>query len=330
MRIGRALPMLLCVENYKTDSTRELQVSRDLLISGAKLKQVEGRRKARFNAPTSCTSQPKGTEGGAISGQLQCHMNPIHHSKLSVAEVISPGEISVQPFHPTSRKLAVVTESLNTSHSTCINRQRRRSVVFSFNFHSFLSCDPVTPISADHALLTLLHFNLVRALTQNILALGLNPDLMAQDIPSPWCSTPSSDSTLQLSTEPCLSTLPPTLHPTFIQRTIQHHPEIDVFPFPNYRDNVILAGEQIDDIELCHDIIYGVDPTRLATGISCHELPIGARTGLIVWDDPWLQSSWEVEESFARKWKHLFRGCEDLFESTNAWRERRGEARLVD
>jgi len=53
------------------------------------------------------------------------------------------------------------------------------------------------------------------------------------------------------------------------------------------------------------------------------------RTGLIVWDYPWLQRSWEVDELFARKYRVLLRGCEELIRSTNFWRRRRGEDDLV-
>lgn len=88
----------------------------------------------------------------------------------------------------------------------------------------------------------------------------------------------------------------------------------------------------IDDVAFCQDLVYGVDdgsgaPRGVNTGQCARNDPNG-RTGLIVWDDPWLQSSWEVEPEFAKKYKVLMRGCGELIVSTNRWRESRGEEPL--
>lgn len=199
---------------------------------------------------------------------------------------------------------------------------QRQFVTAARNFKSYMR----TPLPADQKLLTLLHFNLVRALTQNVFLLGLDPDAMNDDIASPFAT-----SQLQLSN------LPPTLHPTCLQRTIAHHPEIDVFPFPMYRDNLIRAGSTIDDMELCLDVLYGVEldvdcnPILREPVKDCRDIGLGdgGRTGLIVWSDPWLQSSWEVEEGFVRKYKRLLVGCDELIRSTNYWRRQRGERPLA-
>ncbi|KAF5649904.1 hypothetical protein F25303_4591 [Fusarium sp. NRRL 25303] len=49
---------------------------------------------------------------------------------------------------------------------------------------------------------------------------------------------------------------PKALEPTEVQKTVLHHPWLDIFPFPKFRDNVILAAdaELLDDGELCEDI----------------------------------------------------------------------------
>ncbi|KUJ16704.1 uncharacterized protein LY89DRAFT_561096, partial [Mollisia scopiformis] len=164
----------------------------------------------------------------------------------------------------------------------------------------------------DQKLLTLLHFNLVRALTELVLILRLDPDKMNDDIESPWIE----------GSDLAVENLPETMRPTRLQREIPHHPEADMFPFPEYRDNLILAGKEVDDVELCMDILYGVDPEEIRGSAS-------GRTGLIVWDDPWLQTSWEVEEGFARKWKRLVGNCGSLINSTNYWRRSRGEKPLL-
>ncbi|KAJ8070748.1 hypothetical protein OCU04_001118 [Sclerotinia nivalis] len=162
-------------------------------------------------------------------------------------------------------------------------------------------------ISADSYLLTLLHFNVTRALITNLKILKLPIDRMDDDILSPF-NTSSSP-----------AQLPATLQPTKLQIEIAHHPEIDIFPFPPCRDNLLSAlakGDVWDDVEFCRDVMYGVEGAD-------------GRTGLIVWGDPWVPGSWEVEESFARKWAWSLKGCGELFESTNKWRDRRGETGLV-
>jgi hypothetical protein len=195
---------------------------------------------------------------------------------------------------------------------------KRHSVLTAPNFTSFMR----TPLPTDQKLLTLMHFNLIRALTRNITLLGLEPDDLNDDITSPF-NVPSLLEKLDMEA------LPPTLHPTKLQLMSPHHPEIDVFPYPRLRDNYLLMEAEIND-DFCADMLYGVDPDdNQKIGGWVEGKSLGARTGLIVWDDPWKQESWEVDEGFARKWRRLFVGCEDLIRSTNYWRAKRGEPRLI-
>jgi hypothetical protein len=206
-----------------------------------------------------------------------------------------------------------------------LNRVKWNAIMIAPDFASYSD----TPLPVDQKLLTLLHFNLLRALTRNILLLGINPFHMELDIESPFAphlTQPIRDSI-------SLENLPPTLRPTMLQKTVRHHPEIDVLPFPTYRDNLLLNGAEIDE-EVCTDMMYGVvedNGDGLATKRTCHGGPFvyGGRTGLIVWDEPWKQSSWEVDEKFARKWKKLLVGCQELLQSTNRWRAVRGEPALI-
>lgn len=95
-----------------------------------------------------------------------------------------------------------------------MNPFKRRHVVSALNFESFLK----TPLPSDQKLLTLLHFNLVRALTQNVFILNLNPDDMNSDLESPFTSSQSGIK---------LEALPEMLRPTALQRTVSHHPEVE-------------------------------------------------------------------------------------------------------
>ncbi|KAH7304771.1 hypothetical protein B0I35DRAFT_484329 [Stachybotrys elegans] len=160
-------------------------------------------------------------------------------------------------------------------------------------------------------LLNLSQFNLLRALFTNLTLMGHGPEFITDEhgqfsdnIVSPFCTGADvSPST------------PLPLRPTALQRSVKHHPWVDMFPFPQMRDNILIKGESWDDTELCEDLLQ-------SSGAE------GGRSGMMVWGDPEDPASWEVNESFVLKWGWVISGCWDLFQSTNSWRERRGESRL--
>ncbi|SCV51785.1 uncharacterized protein FFB14_12210 [Fusarium fujikuroi] len=110
---------------------------------------------------------------------------------------------------------------------------------------------------------------------------------------------------------------PKALEPTEVQKTVLHHPWLDIFPFPKFRDNVILAAdaELLDDGELCEDI----------SEINWENVE---KPSLIVWGDSSVPNSWEASPWFLRKWGWLLQGCPELIETTNRWRQSRGEKLL--
>jgi len=118
-----------------------------------------------------------------------------------------------------------------------------------------------SPLS-DHVL-TLVKFNVFRAMLSNSLTLGFPAeDRMEDDAHSPFPSSQSTGSTTSL--------LPTSLRPTKLQCQIPHHPWIDLLPIPRMRDNLLRAGNSYDDLELCADLIgFYNSPTT--------------RTSLIVW-----------------------------------------------
>ncbi len=168
------------------------------------------------------------------------------------------------------------------------------------------------PLPADH-LLTLVYYNVYRALIANVAILGLNLDMMVtDDYPSPF--TPLSP-----TASSALRALPPCLQPTPLQQSMAHHPQWDIVPDPVIRDNLLRKGEpNIDDVELCMDLI-GSEARRARYQHSTES------AGCIVWGDPWMAESWEVTESFVRKYPWLFVGARHMEETTNAWRSERGE-----
>jgi hypothetical protein len=155
--------------------------------------------------------------------------------------------------------------------------------------------------------LTLIQFNVFRALISNTFSLGFTMEWLQEDAISPFCSDHFDAS--------CAISFPKSLSPTPLQRSTSHHPWIDLFPFPKMRDNMLLAAEHYDEYALCNNLVDFEDVT--------HE-----KTGLIVWKQPWDPSGWEVSESFLEDWAWVVEGCYELVQSTNYWRMRRGESEL--
>lgn len=111
---------------------------------------------------------------------------------------------------------------------------------------------------------------------------------------------------------------PASLQPTQLQLSMEHHPWVDCFPWPQLRDNLLKAFEYpdlCDEDELCHDICdYN----------NAEKEPI-----LFIWGSPWDSRSWEVSNEFLKKWAWLLNGCGDMINATNYWRAKRGEALIT-
>lgn len=156
-------------------------------------------------------------------------------------------------------------------------------------------------------LLTLIQFNVFRALVYNTFTIGFTMEWLDESAVSPW-----SLSAFAGINPSC----PASLRPTMLQRKISHHPWIDLFPIPKMRDNLLLAGDSYDETALCNDLIDFWDVPN-------------EKTGLIVWNEPWDPSGWEVSTAFVAKWGWVIEGCDELAESTNYWRAKRGEKALA-
>ncbi|RAL03716.1 uncharacterized protein BO80DRAFT_422648 [Aspergillus ibericus CBS 121593] len=149
-------------------------------------------------------------------------------------------------------------------------------------------------------LLHLIEFNFIKALIQNLRLFDLTSEQLHDDAISPFNVAGPWPHDFEAS-------LPLSLRATVVQRTVSHHPWLDLLPDAQMRDNLIRAGESYDETQLCLDM-------------KGH--------GIIVWRDPWDASGWEISESFARSWGWVLRGCWDLARSTNYWRARRNEKPL--
>lgn len=116
-------------------------------------------------------------------------------------------------------------------------------------------------------LLTLIQFNVFRALLGNMTTLGLSASWLEDEAVSEITTNTSSGNAL----------IPSNLQPTTLQRQIMHHPWLDLFPFPALRDNILRACnlfEMEDEDELCSAMVGWCNSP-------------GTRTGLIIWGEPW-------------------------------------------
>lgn len=113
--------------------------------------------------------------------------------------------------------------------------------------------------------------------------------------------------------------VPATLQPVQLQHQIPHDAMIDIIPHPRLRHNVLgaIASQQLNAAEFSSCL--------RASGALESMQGHWQRGGLVVWSLPELASSWELSETFVRRFPYLLQGCEDLLASTNSWRSRRGE-----
>jgi hypothetical protein len=155
-------------------------------------------------------------------------------------------------------------------------------------------------------------------------ALALNAGVLGIEIAA-ICRDESTSPLTSLRPQPLNELIPATsypesLRPTASQIAVQHHPWLDLFPFPRMRDNMIEATSNgiFNDDTLCYDLVYTGDGFEVE------------KPALLVWGESWDVRAWEVSVAFLKKWGWLLRGCPEIIDSTNYWRERRGEKRLVN
>lgn len=113
--------------------------------------------------------------------------------------------------------------------------------------------------------------------------------------------------------------VPKNMYPTREQLTIPHHPYIDVaFPWPSMRTKILtLLNTVIDPNDIC-DAVF-------KAGLPGAEQ---SEPSFFIWgDDAMDPGSWEVGETFARRWWFLLE--DDILMRTNWWRRRRGLSQLT-
>lgn len=161
-------------------------------------------------------------------------------------------------------------------------------------------------------LLALTKINVFRALNSNAAILGCSSEWLDYDA----VSRLQIDETCQGSIVAQPPDRPSALQPTGLQKVLSHHPWIDLLPSGRMRENmlkVLSCPGLVDEDALCYDIVdVGSDGGP-------------EESSLVVWGQPWDPYGWEVSVAFLRKWGWLLQGCEELLNSTNYWRAKRGE-----
>ncbi|KAK2749700.1 hypothetical protein CKAH01_17997 [Colletotrichum kahawae] len=162
------------------------------------------------------------------------------------------------------------------------------------------------PAARDLPLVTRL--NTFAALARNALMLQIPFEMLETD---ELCSIFN----YQGPATPDRSNLPEALRPTELQRAVTHYSWLDLFPIPKMRDN-ILRGIEAG--------IY--DEDVLCETLCCELLNLedGANAALVVWGESWDAAGWEFSAEFFSKWAPLLYGCDEVLESTNYWRRKRG------
>ncbi|KAK7177453.1 hypothetical protein PSPO01_16498 [Paraphaeosphaeria sporulosa] len=166
------------------------------------------------------------------------------------------------------------------------------------------------------SLAVLIRLSALNAIARNAVLMGSPPESLCRDeFESSYAQAGPQLPPAQLRSTPC----PEALMPTTLQRTVRHHPWLDLFPSSAFRDNILrrLVAGGFDDDDLCLDMLY-VGPEDL-TG----------KPALIIWGESCDPRAWEANVPFLRKWGFLLHGCPEVIEATNFWRESRGEKKLV-
>ncbi|KAI0458778.1 hypothetical protein F5B21DRAFT_459405 [Xylaria acuta] len=115
--------------------------------------------------------------------------------------------------------------------------------------------------------------------------------------------------------------LPPMWRPTLSQSTIPHHPVIDLLPWPNVRNRIIML------LGLPDDARPPAAAGPLAIAQLAYDLEDGAE-GIRIWgDDPCEPTSWEVGQVLFERWWFVF--DRQVINQSNYWRKLRGAGVLT-
>jgi hypothetical protein len=128
----------------------------------------------------------------------------------------------------------------------------------------------IFPLPVDQRLFVLAHHNALRAIVTNITILSLEHLLVGE-------CTGVQHGGMQLFAAP--ETVPESLMPTTLQRTVPHESWIDLIPSPRMRDNTIMLSGTFDECDLCADLVGGIHAGSSNDYVE--------NNGMLAWSDPW-------------------------------------------
>ena len=193
--------------------------------------------------------------------------------------------------------------------------------------------DGPRPCSADPYANTLCveRMCIIRAVWANCLHIGITEDMFCDDDavspffrPSTRKSVDASRSdSMVKSIQNIFKTLKVDVRPIREQITNQHHPMIDVLPFPTLRKNLITNGGTVDEDELFDDLFNGL---ICWGGAGVGQKDRDCSTGKVSTGTPWDNRSWEGRTWFLQKYWTLLGGEDgELVQQSEWWRSMRGD-----
>jgi hypothetical protein len=211
------------------------------------------------------------------------------------------------------------------------------------------------PLSSDHHLLHLIHYNVFRSLITNKSLLYSRTSFIRVHSGVPIHPHKNLCDGLGIIRSRPGQVLPHSLYPTNVQMNIAHSSWLSTVPFAQLRDNLIRCEKEFDHYDLCNDLFgelfnknlsknsgsRAADFQPSASELEAEEIDrhfwdeiddevTSQRRGFIVWGEPWDTNNWEVTPGFVKKWPWAIKGCQDLMLSSNRWRVKRDERRIPE
>ncbi|KAM0532311.1 hypothetical protein ACHAP0_005754 [Verticillium nonalfalfae] len=252
-------------------------------------------------------------EGGIVEGILKDSPARSDDRALDDSFAYSDGKTIGKTIDRTSDKTAKALPP--ETHSLCRPWDRHLIAQFAVEARDHHARNAPLPLH----LVPVIRFNIWHALASNAAVLGMDSAWLYYDAISPF-----NKAGPRLGPAALPAACPASLCLVPLQPRVEHHPWIDLLPFPALRANflrhIMLFGEDsIDEDDLCRDIVQG------AVGA---DVAVTDAATLLVWGESWDPMGWEATVPFLRKWAWLFAGSTDILASTNYWRRQRGETQL--
>ncbi|KAJ3545399.1 hypothetical protein NM208_g2529 [Fusarium decemcellulare] len=195
--------------------------------------------------------------------------------------------------------------------------------------------DARVPLPVDHLLIHLITDNVCRGLLANKSTLRDMASFISgiTDPPLPAETSTTCEITV---VRPTQRIMPPTLQPTLLQMNLPHPAWIDIFPYPEMRDNLIRRQHFFDHVSFLADLVGEFALFRPSgRGSALEKLPSSewdddnpSGNGFVLWGEPHLKESWEATPRFLAKWAWAVEGCDEIIRIANGWRSTRGERPL--